>query len=287
VTPAPCVALEVLRRKRKLYPRNARRKNSPELSDRRAADPLQAELSRWSPPPKSLSLSASEVHVWRIGLEQPHRERNFLDTLGLDERSRANRFHFARDRRHFIVARGFLRLVVSRYLETDAERLRFCYGAYGKPALDGVHRNSRLRFNMSHSRGVGLYAITHAREIGVDVEHIRADFASEEIARHFFSPFEADTLCALPPPERVPAFYRCWTRKEAYIKATGRGLSQPLDGFDVTLAPGEPAALLRTDEDSKDFPRWFLYDLPVGSHYSAALAVEGPTPNIRCWQGLP
>jgi 4'-phosphopantetheinyl transferase len=228
------------------------------------------------------------VHIWRIGLEQPvDQERSFLDTLDLDERSRANRFHFARDRRHFIVARGFLRLVLSRYLETDAGQLRLCYGPYGKPALEGVHRNSGLRFNMSHSSGVGVYALTHGREIGVDVEHVRADFTSEEIARRYFSPFEVETLLALSPQQRVPAFFRCWTRKEAYIKATGRGLSQPLDGFDVTLAPGEPAALLRTDEDSETFARWFLYDLQVGNDYPAAVAVEGPASNIRCWQGLP
>lgn len=258
------------------------------LSDRRAAHPLKPEFSRWSPPPKALSLRSGEVHIWLIRLEQPaDQERKFLDMLESDERSRANRFHFAKDRRHFVVARGFLRLVVSRYLETTTEQLRFCYGAYGKPALDGEHRSSQLRFNMSHSHGVALYALTYEREIGVDVEHIRADFTSEEIARHFFSPFEVETLCALPPEERVTAFFRCWTRKEAYIKATGRGLSQPLDGFDVTLAPGEPATLLRTDGDSQASAPWFLCDLEVGNDYAAALAVEGPASKIRYWQGLP
>ena len=228
------------------------------------------------------------MHLWGIRLEQSaDQEKRFLDTLELDERSRANRFHFAKDRRHFVVGRGFLRLVISRYLETNPEQLRFSYGAYGKPALDGEHPTSHLRFNMSHSHGIALYALTSGREIGVDVEYIRDDITIKEIARRFCSPFEVESLSRLPAEEHVAAFFRCWTRKEAYIKATGRGLSQPLDGFDVTLAPGEPAALLRTDGDLQDSPRWSICDLPLGNNYAAALALEGPASVIRYWQGLP
>lgn len=256
--------------------------------DQSVPHPLRPEFSTWLAPPESPSLSSGEVDVWLVRLEpSADQEKKFLDTLEFDERSRADRFHFAEDRRQFVVARGFLRLVVSRYLETSAEQLRFCYGTYGKPALDGVHRSSQLRFNMSHSHGVAIYALTYGREIGVDVEYIRDDFTSEEIARHFFSPFEVETLCALPPEDRVTAFFKCWTRKEAYIKATGRGLSQPLDGFDVTLAPGEPAALLRTDEDLQASAHWFLFDLLVGNDYAAALAVEGAASNIRFWKDSP
>lgn len=271
------------RTRRKCATEEERRTARPE-----GRTPLKPDFSEWSAPSKSLSLRSGEVHIWRIRLDQPaDQEKKFLDTLELDERARANRYHSAKDRRHFVVARGFLRLVVSRYLETIPEQLRFCHGAYGKPALDGVHRSSRLRFNMSHSHGVALCALTDSREIGVDVEYIRADFTSEEIARHFFSPLEVETLSALPPEERVTAFFRCWTRKEAYIKATGRGLSQPLDGFDVALAPGERAALLRTGVDSQASARWSLCDLQVGNDYAAALAVEEPASNIRYWQGLP
>lgn len=252
-----------------------------------APHPLN-EFSKQCPVPKSLLLSTDEVHIWRIGLDQSaNEETKFWNTLDFDERRRATRFHFAKNRRDFVVARGFLRLVVSWYLETNAEQLRFSYGDYGKPVLGGKHRGSRLRFNMSHSHRIALCALTHGREIGVDVQYVRADFSSKEIARRFFSPFEVESLCALPWDQRVTAFFRCWTRKEAYIKATGRGLSQPLDGFDVTLAPGEPPALLRTEEDSQEAARWFFHDLQVGSDYSAALAVEGPTSTVRYYQGRP
>jgi 4'-phosphopantetheinyl transferase len=135
---------------------------------------------------------------------------------------------------------------------------------------------------MSHSRDVALVAIADAKELGVDVEYIRADFATEEIARRFFSPREVEAFNALPSELRVAAFFRCWSRKEAYIKAIGRGLSQALDGFDVTLAPGIPAALLRADKD--DASRWSLSDIDVGEEYAGALMIEGEISNIRFWQ---
>lgn len=234
----------------------------------------------WSPAPASLSLEPGEVHVWRVDLEQPEDVvHQFRGTLENDEIHRADRFHFEKDRRAFAVSRGFLRHVIGRYSQTRPAELRFSYGPYGKPALSGEHS---LRFNMSHSRGVALVAVTEGRELGVDVEYIRADFASEDIARRFFSPLEVEAFNVLPGELRVAAFFRCWARKEAYIKAIGRGLSQPLDGFDVTLAPGTPAALLRADED--DTSRWSLADIDVGEEYAGALVVEGQISDIRCWQ---
>jgi 4'-phosphopantetheinyl transferase len=234
----------------------------------------------WSQSPASLSLQSGEVHVWRVGLEQPeHVVKRFRATLEDYEILRADRFHFERDRTAFAVGRGFLRQVLGRYLRTKPQALRFSYGPYGKPALDGEHK---LQFNMSHSRAVGLVAVTEAKEVGVDVEYIRADFASEEIARRFFSPTEVEAFNALPKDQQVAGFFRCWARKEAYIKAIGRGLSQPLDGFDVTLAPDVTPALVRADED--DVSRWSLSDIDAGEDYAAALVVEGQISNIRCWQ---
>lgn len=242
-----------------------------------------SKSTRWSQSPASLSLHSGEVHVWRVDLEQPNDVvQQFRATLENDETARADRFHFEKDRRAFTVSRGFLRHVIGRYVETKPEAVRFSYGPYGKPALDGEHKNSSLRFNMSHSRAVGLVAVTEARELGVDVEYIRADFASEEIARRFFSPHEVEAFNALAQEHQVAAFFRCWTRKEAYIKAIGRGLSQPLDGFDVTLAPDLPPALLRAAED--DTSRWSLLDIDVEKDYAAALVVEGQISNVRCWQ---
>jgi len=215
--------------------------------------------------------------VWRIALDQDDETlQRFRNTLEVGELNRAGRFHFEQHRRHFIVARGFLRSVVAQYLGSQPEALRFEYGAYGKPALAPGHT---LRFNLSHSNAVALLAVALDAAIGVDVEHIRADFATEDIARRYFSRAEVEVFNSLQPEERVAAFFRCWTRKEAYIKAIGKGFSQALDAFDVTLAPGTAPALLRAEED--DASRWFLTDVEVGEGYAGALMVERPVAEVR------
>lgn len=233
--------------------------------------------STWTEPPSSPSLETGTVHVWRIALNQEDdRVERFRRMLEADELERAGRFHFDKHRRHFIVARGFLRSVVAHYLRAQPEALRFEYGAYGKPALGREHT---LRFNLSHSNEVALLAVSLDAEIGVDVEHIRADFASEDIARRYFSRAEVEVFNALPPEERVAAFFRCWTRKEAYIKAIGKGFSQSLSAFDVTLAPEIAPALLRAEDD--DASRWWMGDIEVGEGYAGALIVERPVAEVR------
>src|ERR1051325_6860650 len=241
-----------------------------------------AAVLTWSEPPEALSLATGEVHVWRLALDQPESVlAEFRRTLDAGELERAGRFHFEKHQRHFVAGRGGLRYVLSRYLGVKPEELRFSYGAFGKPALVGAE----LRFNMSHSHGVALFAMTRDRELGVDVEHVRADFATEEIARRFFSPVEVAVFDALPKEEQVSAFFRCWTRKEAYIKAIGRGLSEPLDAFDVSLSPGDAAAILRAERG--DVSRWAMFDIDAGGGYAAALAVEAPVLGIRYWQIFP
>jgi len=139
---------------------------------------------------------------------------------------------------------------------------------------------------MSHSRGA-LYAVTRDREVGIDPEFIRRDLEVDQIAERFFSRRETATLRALPTPMREYAFFLCWTRKETYIKARGEGLSPPLDQFDVSLIPGEPAALLSTHPDSSEALRWLLEELPLASGYVAALALEGCRGSLSCrqWPG--
>ena len=237
------------------------------------------ETLTWCEPPETLSLATGEVHVWRLALDQPENVvTEFRRTLDADELERAARFHFEKHRRHFVVGRGGLRAVLSRYVEVRPEELRFSYGAFGKPALVG----DGLRFNMSHSHGLALFAVAADREIGVDVEHVRADFATEEIARRFFSRVEVAGFNALPQEEQVAAFFRCWTRKEAYIKAIGRGLSEPLDAFDVTLAPHEAPGLLRAE--GQDVSRWSMFNIDAGDDYAAALLVESPVSCVRLWK---
>ena len=230
--------------------------------------------SMWSPAPQTLSLTSNDVHVWRAPLEQPEDvQERFLRTLDLDERKRADRFHFEKHRRRFILGRGFLRLLLGRYLAIAPEDVRFAYGPYGKPSLDSDHDASRLRFNASHSHELAIYGFVQDHEIGVDVEHSQAEFAGEDIARHFFSAYEIRKLMALPEGERAAAFFRCWTRKEAYIKAFGSGLSHPLDQFDVTLAPDEPAALIRDYRDEQATSRWSMFNLELEG-YAGAVVVE-------------
>jgi 4'-phosphopantetheinyl transferase len=226
------------------------------------------------------------VHVWRTVLDVPEAQvRSLWYTLTADECQRAERYVFAKDRTHFVVARGLLRMLLGRYLGQDPPQLRFIYGPHGKPALATDLDGGTLRFNVSHSHGLALYAITRGRTVGVDVERIRPEVAQERIAERFFSPREVTLLRALPAPLQAAAFFACWTRKEAYIKATGEGLALPLDQFDVSLLPGEPAALLRTAWDPQEATRWALQDLAPAPDYRAAVAVAGHDWRLTCWDG--
>lgn len=246
---------------------------------------MSSTSDSWLPPPTALHLESAEVHVWRASLNQePSTLRACSDILAPDERSRADKFHFRKDREHFIIARGVLRFILSRYLNTSPQLIRFSYNHYGKPALDAATRDKSLRFNLSHANEVALYAFTRDREIGLDVEFIRADFASLDIAERFFSKTEIATLQSLPAHVQTEAFFKCWTRKEAYIKALGEGLSHPLDRFAVSLAPGQAAALLSADNDPREVSRWSMVELAAGAGYEAALVVEGTAPLLSRWQ---
>jgi 4'-phosphopantetheinyl transferase len=239
----------------------------------------------WCLPAETPVLGNDEVHVWRAALEQPaSRVRRLFHTLSAGEQTRADRFFFKRDRDHFIVARGVLRILLGRYLDRDPGRLRFCYSSHGKPALARECGRDGLRFNLSHSHGLALFAIAWGRILGIDLERIRPDMANDQIAEQFFSPREIAMLRALPKNMETEAFFTCWTRKEAYIKARGEGLSLPLDEFDVSLAPGKPAELLGTRGHPNEVSRWSLQELVPGPGYVAALAVEGPVGQLKCWQ---
>jgi 4'-phosphopantetheinyl transferase len=239
----------------------------------------------WQDPPATLTLGRDEVHVWRVELNQPPAVLAALrQTLMADEQSRADRFYFQHDREHFVVARGALRAILGRYLGVDPRRPQFSYGPQGKPSLTAEWGGENLRFNLSHSHELALCAVTQGREVGIDVEQIRGDRAGREIAEHFFSRREVAALRVLPPEQWDQAFFNCWTRKESYIKARGEGLSLPLDKFDVSLAPGEPAALLAALGDPREVMRWKLEALEPGPGYAGAIAVEGQSWELRCWR---
>jgi len=239
----------------------------------------------WRPPPADLTLSSNDVHVWHATLDQPVTcVQQLARTLSDDERMRAGRFYFEQDRKRFIVGRGVLRAILGRYVGIEPSRLQFCYGSQGKPYLAERFDGGTLRFNLAHSHELALYAFTRRREIGIDLEHVCAEVACEPIAARFFSPRESATLRALPATVKQKAFFTCWTRKEAYIKARGEGLSLPLDQFDVSLAPGEPATLLNMRGDPLEASRWSLQELIPSPGYVAALAVEGHGWRLACWE---
>jgi 4'-phosphopantetheinyl transferase len=204
--------------------------------------------------------------------------------LSRDELTRAHRFHFEKDRNRFIAARAVLRKILSIYCMKKRNQIRFHHNMHGKPALDAQCAGGDLRFNLSHSDGVALYAITRGREVGIDIERIRRDLEFDRIAERFFSPQEVATLRALPRDIQNQAFFTYWTRKEAYVKARGDGLSLPMDQFAVSVAPDDPGLLLHTKDDPAELSHWSFKTLAPGPDYEAALAVEGDPGRIRCWQ---
>ncbi|MEG4984445.1 4'-phosphopantetheinyl transferase superfamily protein [Microcoleus sp. BR0-C5] len=245
-----------------------------------------AGLDSWNFPPQNLTLDINEIHVWRVSLAQTEScLQSLQETLSTDERTKAEGFHFPKGRSQFIVSRGALRAILSSYLHINPHILRFDYNPYGKPSLIATQGGNTLRFNLSHSGNMALIAITKNRDIGVDIESINPNFPCLEIAEKFFSPLENSVLRSLPEHLQCTAFFTCWTRKEAYIKAVGKGLSIPLNQFDVSLAPGEPAALLNVEDNPEEASRWSLMELiPSSDMVVAAVAVAGDCSKLHCWQ---
>jgi len=211
------------------------------------------------------------VQVWTQVLRVPSPiEQSCYDILSAEERERAARNRAGRPRNDFVVTRGRLRSLAARYLGTAPQNLSFRYSKHGKPSLDGPFH---LRFNVSHTEDLALLAFVRTREIGVDVEKITAATEARKLAERFFSVRERGVLENLSGEELHTAFFRCWTRKEAYVKARGEGLSLPLHQFDVSVTAGESHALLATRPDPSEAGRWILRDLPVIPGYAAAVAV--------------
>lgn len=218
-----------------------------------------------------------EIDVWQAWLDrEADALKHFEATLSADEVARAHRFHFEKDKNHYIVGRGQLRELLGRYLGQAPSALEFSYGEHGKPALGGANAATGISFNLSHSGGLAVYAFAKERNLGIDVERIKPNFVSEDIARRYFSPREVNDLLSRPAEERTEAFFRCWTRKEAYIKARGAGLRIPLDSFSVSLLAGQTVEFVGGAE-----PHWRLaaFDVPEG--YAAAIAYDGPPASLK------
>jgi len=240
----------------------------------------------WQEAPTRLVLGADDLHVWQIALEQSAANiTRFQALLSADERARADRFYFERDRRRYIVARGGLRVIIGRYLDRAPEGLRFRYAPKGKPQAQLTADDLPVRFNVAHSHELALCAITLAGEVGVDLEYTRRHVSDiDRIATRFFSINENAVYYSLPALDRRAAFFRCWTRKEAFIKALGEGLSHPLDRFDVTLAADQPAALLQIDGDAAAAAAWTLLHLDPTDDYVGAVAIRATIHRVACFR---
>lgn len=219
-----------------------------------------------------IHFSDSRIYLWQADLEIKRViEDHFLNLLSEDEVQRANRFRFELDRRHFIAARGYLRELLAGYLNLAAHNIEFAYSEYGKPSVIGP---VPLSFNVSHSKGKAIFAVSDSAEIeaiGVDVESLQRKVEITLVAKHFFAPMEVETLFALPESEQFAAFLRCWTRKEAFIKAKGDGLSLGLDQFEVDFVQPERSALLATHYEPEDYKHWQMENVSLDEGFVGAV----------------
>lgn len=233
----------------------------------------------WLNPPDKLTLNDAEAHIWRVDLDLDEYFRSsLLKLLSPDENDRARKFRFVKDSRNFIVVRGILRSLISNYLEINPAEISFQYSKFGKPSIAD---NNSLQFNISHSQSMALFGFTKKFNIGVDVEFVNPNIEVRDIAAKFFSRNEILNLFALPAEQQTLGFFNCWTRKEAFIKAVGEGLSFPLDQFEVSLEPDKPAKLLATDWDPKAVSKFSMYSLAAGVDYVGSLVIEGLVERVK------
>ncbi len=243
-----------------------------------------SDLPYWPTPVTIPDLGAGVVHLWRIPLL---RERRAIETclqlLSADERKRMNRFHFDEHRERFALRQGALRIVLGHYLAVDPRRVELHYSPKGKPEVEPPDALAPLRFNLSDSSDWAIVGLTRRDRIGVDIEEMRAHADLETLALDHFSLHEREELLSLPPSERVAGFYNAWTRKEAWLKACGDGLSVPLSDFDVSLTPGEPPRLLRVRDGAGPPRDWALRGCDPAPGYVGAVAVESERFRLLTW----
>ncbi len=233
--------------------------------------------SNWLSAPKNLILSDDDVHIWRINLNQSESQlQSFQETLSSDEIARAQRFYFPEHRQRFIAGRGTLRAILGQYLGINPKQVEFAYQPRGKPLLAAKFADKGLLFNLSHSQDLALCGVSYQNQIGVDLEYIRTMSDLESLAKRFFSSREYEYLRLISPQEQQQIFFRYWTCKEAYLKATGDGLVQ-LEEIEISLTPNQPSQLLVSGD-------WNLRELTPADNFAAAVVVAGRNINLHCWE---
>lgn len=239
----------------------------------------------WRSPSANVSWGPSRLHVWSFRLDQPVPITAQLErVLSTSEKETAYQFVVERDRRRFVVAHGRLRQILSRYTDAAPEQLTFGRGTHGKPFLSHESRGDSVSFNLSRSQSVGLCAVAYGQEVGADVEWIRPLDGLETLVNRFFSPLEKEDWQHLEEGQRLEAFFRYWTCKEAYVKARGDGLTLPLNRFDVAFSPSAPPRLARIQGDATEAANWHLQTLTPATGYRAAVALPGLHWQVDCWR---
>ena len=229
----------------------------------------------WSLPPRNLGLVSAEVHIWCADLDLSTTEIDELtQILSTDEREKANKFRFEKHRRRSIVTRGRLRQCLANYLNIAAEEISFEYGDRGKPSLSNHCNQSNLQFNVSHSQNLALYAFTYHHRVGVDLEYLRSCDDAAQIARRFFAPQEYKLISSVEKNKQREVFLHIWTIKEAYLKATGEGLSGSLDGVEVSFQGNKPIGLAAVGGDSQKAANWLVHSFIPAHNFIATVAVE-------------
>jgi Phosphopantetheinyl transferase len=225
--------------------------------------------------------TVTDLHLWRASLaSSPQSLAHFSALLSSDEKARAARFHFERDRARYTMGRGILRTLLGSYLGLEPENVKISYGPQGKPFVDSINQNQNLEFNVSHSNEHAVYLFGWDRLVGIDIEHIRPMTDADDFAKHFFSKRESLLIRSLSGNKKWEAFFKFWTCKEAYLKANGSGLTVPLNEVEIALENDGSAALTSIGGDTHQAQHWRLETFNPTADYQVALLVEGQNGNI-------
>jgi 4'-phosphopantetheinyl transferase len=239
----------------------------------------------WDFPPDDRRLEGADVHVWAASLDTPlEKISSYERTLSSDERNRAKQFKLDHHRKRFVAGRGILRALLSSYAEIEPAKVQLRYSPQGKPFLAGFPEDCILQFNLAHSSDLMLIAITRVCSVGVDVERVQPATEIENVAKHFFSSGEARRLSALPKEQRISAFYKIFVRKEAYLKATGAGLSDMMSQIEVSFLPYQPTRILSISGDTQAAAYWTLMELGPAAGFIGAVAAEAKNLRFLLWQ---
>jgi 4'-phosphopantetheinyl transferase len=244
---------------------------------------MNTDEIQWRQAAPGKLINSNEVHVWRVLLDVTTAEfESLLGFLSGNELVRAARFHFERDQKRFIVARGILRKILGCYLNKHPGKICFEYSSHGKPMLARNPNDDSICFNLSHSGSLALYAVTLRKKIGIDIESIRDDVSVGQVAQQFFSQNEISSLEKIDINKRSGLFFQYWTRKEAFLKARGEGISFPMEQCDVSLISGGVLSPVTVQDNNREISSLYIQDLFPGNGYAAAIAIEDSDCNISC-----